>query len=365
MRSRATRLPEKRTSRRPARARGGRGAGRSSRARSAGPARRPARTTGRTGRARRAGRGGGRNGTRPSRRYRQGGTADQSLGTGRAVILILLITVLSVAFAVLMAHEHNLAQIRDSQTSDQQKYDFNPGRIITDKKFFDSSAMTSTQVQAFLNEQGASCTSDMCLRSAAFQTRSVAKDDQCNGYEGGGKQSAAQIIDQTARSCRISQRALLVMLEKEQGLVRTTQPTERKYAAAMGLSCPDTAKCDATYSGFFNQVYGAAKRLRYYQTHPDEYNYHAGRVNTIAYSPDSSCGTGQVYIENTATALLYIYTPYQPDTAALTGRFGDRCSSYGNLNFRDSGGCGSAPHSDTRPGGTIRRPMVITLFRLC
>ena len=275
----------------------------------------------------------GRDGSSSSHRYRGGGTADQSLGKGRAVILILLITVLSVAFAVLMAHEHNLAQIRDSQTSDQQKYDFNPGRIITDKKFFDSSAMTSTQVQAFLNEQGAACTSDMCLRSAAFQTHSVAKDDQCNGYEGGGKQSAAQIIDQTARSCRISQRTLLVMLEKEQGLIRTTQPTERKYAAAMGLSCPDTAKCDATYSGFFNQVYGAAKRLRYYQGHPDQYNYHAGRVNTIAYNPDSSCGTGQVYIENTATALLYIYTPYQPDTAALMGRFGDRCSSYGNLNF--------------------------------
>ena len=257
----------------------------------------------------------------------------QNLSHGRAIILVCLITVLAVVFAFIMAHEHSLAVLRNDQASEQQHYDFNPGRIVSDKKFFDSSSMTSTSVQAFLNKQGANCTDALCLRSAAFATRSVKQDAQCNGYEGGGKQSAAQIIDQTARSCRVSQRTLLVMLEKEQGLIRTTQPTKRKYAAAMGLSCPDHARCDATYSGFFNQVYGAASRLRYYKDHPDRYMYHSGRVNTIAYSPDSSCGTGRVYIENTATALLYIYTPYQPNKAALTSTFGDRCSSFGNLNF--------------------------------
>jgi hypothetical protein len=42
-----------------------------------------------------------------------------------------------------------------------------------------------------------------------------------------------------------------------------------------------------------------------------------------------------VFIENRATALLYIYTPYQPNAAALragTGE-GNACSSYGNRNF--------------------------------
>lgn len=242
-------------------------------------------------------------------------------------------TILAVIFALLIAHEHDLAALRNDQETEQQKYDFNPGRIISDQKFFDSSSMTATQVQAFLNERGAACTGDICLKSAAFRTRAVKKDAQCNGYEGGGRQSAAQIIDQSARSCRISQRTLLVMLEKEQGLVRATHPTLRAYEAAMGLSCPDHAKCDTEYSGFFNQVYGAADRLRYYENHPDRYMYHSGKVNTIAYSPDPACGTGRVFIENTATALLYIYTPYQPNKAALTGNFGDRCSSYGNLNF--------------------------------
>ena len=42
-----------------------------------------------------------------------------------------------------------------------------------------------------------------------------------------------------------------------------------------------------------------------------------------------------MYIENKATALLYIYTPYQPNTAALAAGAGegDSCSAYGNRNF--------------------------------
>ncbi len=125
------------------------------------------------------------------------------------------------------------------------------------------------------------------------------------------------------------------MLQKEQHLVTATAPTDFQIRAAMGLSCPDDANCDPAYAGFFNQVYGAARRYRYYLNHPDDYAYHAGRFNYVQYSPIPSCGGSQVYIENNATALLYVYTPYQPNQAALeagTGE-GDACSSYGNRNF--------------------------------
>ena len=49
----------------------------------------------------------------------------------------------------------------------------------------------------------------------------------------------------------------------------------------------------------------------------------------------AGCGGSDVYIENKATALLYIYTPYQPNEAALAAGAGegDSCSSYGNRNF--------------------------------
>ena len=42
-----------------------------------------------------------------------------------------------------------------------------------------------------------------------------------------------------------------------------------------------------------------------------------------------------MYIQNQATANLYIYTPYQPNAAALNNLFGsgDGCSAYGNRNF--------------------------------
>ena len=133
----------------------------------------------------------------------------------------------------------------------------------------------------------------------------------------------------------ISQKVLLTVLQKEQHLLTATNPNDFQFKAAMGLSCPDDANCDPTYAGFFKQVYGAAKRYQYYIRHEGRYGYHAGRLNYIQYNPNASCGGSNVYIENRATALLYIYTPYQPNAAALEAGAGegDSCSSYGNRNF--------------------------------
>ena len=85
-------------------------------------------------------------------------------------------------------------------------------------------------------------------------------------------------------------------------------------------------------AGFFNQVFGAARRFQYYRANPGQFQFSAQHVNSIAFNPNAACGTSKVYIENTATALLYIYTPYQPNRAALAGK-PDSCSSFGNLNF--------------------------------
>ena len=103
----------------------------------------------------------------------------------------------------------------------------------------------------------------------------------------------------------------------------------------MGLSCPDDDSCDPQYAGFFKQVFGAAKRYQYYVKHEDDYGYQSGKLTPILYNPNKACGTSDVYIRNKATALLYIYTPYQPNKAALEAGDGegDECSSYGNRNF--------------------------------
>lgn len=135
-----------------------------------------------------------------------------------------------------------------------------------------------------------------------------------------------------ASSCHINPRVLLVLLQKESGVVTMRNPSEKNYRYAMGLNCPDNAQCDTKYAGFFNQVFGAARRFQYYRANPGQYQFLAHHVNSIAFNPNAACGTSKVYIENTATALLYIYTPYQPNRAALAGK-PDSCSSFGNLNF--------------------------------
>ena len=64
--------------------------------------------------------------------------------------------------------------------------------------------------------------------------------------------------------------------------------------------------------------------------------YMPGHTVDILFNvPESGCGSAPVTIKNLATASLYTYTPYQPNTAALAAYpgEGDRCSSYGNRNF--------------------------------
>ena len=216
-----------------------------------------------------------------------------------------------------------------AQDETAQRYGFNPGNIISDGQFFNADAMSQAEVQAFLDQQGGA------LASMTFDTATQPADELCEVYEGATGESASAIIDKSARACGISQKVLLTMLQKEQHLVTAADPTDFQIRAAMGLSCPDDANCDPAYAGFFNQVYGAAHRYRYYLAHFDDYNYHTGRFNYVQYNPVPACGGSDVYIENNATALLYIYTPYQPNRAALEAGSGegDACSSYGNRNF--------------------------------
>ncbi|WP_236632743.1 hemagglutinin [Bifidobacterium xylocopae] len=264
--------------------------------------------------------------------------AETAAATSVALVLALALIVTGLRFA---GYRLRVSTLRHAQTQSDQRYGFNPGNIISDGPFFDTTSMNADDVQAFLNTKGAACTTETskgaqpCLKDYRTDAPTKPADGLCDEYQGGKDQSAATIIDGAARSCRISQRVLLAMLQKEQHLVSATTPTPLQYKAAMGLSCPDDADCDPAYAGFFNQVYGAAHRYRYYQVHMDEYQFKPGRINSVRYSPKASCGASDVYIENTATALLYIYTPYQPNDAALKAGVGegDACSAYGNRNF--------------------------------
>ncbi|MCS5734894.1 hypothetical protein [Herbiconiux daphne] len=219
--------------------------------------------------------------------------------------------------------------------------DFDPGNIISDANFFNGNAMSAGAVQNFLNAQVSSCRAGYtCLKDYKQSTWTRPADAMCNTYTGAGNESAATIIAKVGQACNVSQSVLIVLLQKEQSLVTDSWPSQSQYTSATGFACPDTAPCDAEYSGFYNQVYKAAWQYKRYSNPPGTsafFNWFpVGKYSNVRYHPNAACGSSPVLIQNQATAGLYYYTPYQPNAVAMSNVYGgqtDGCSSYGNRNF--------------------------------
>ncbi|MBK0421632.1 hypothetical protein JD292_06050 [Leucobacter sp. CSA2] len=273
---------------------------------------------------------------------------------GRSLLWVLtlaLVAISSVGIALLSA------PAAEAEAADNPSAGFNAGRIIDDSQFYDGNAMTATEIQNFLNQRVPRCTigdpgrtagmvwgntriAAQCLKNFRANTPSRAANAYCAAYAGASNESAAAILAKVSRACGISPRTLLVMLEKEQSLVTDTWPTVRQFDVAMGYACPDSgpnnsANCDPSQTGFVSQIYRAAWQLKVYKARINDYNYQPFKTNRIQWHPNAGCGTSNVYLENWATASLYIYTPYRPNQAALNAGWGtgDACSSYGNRNF--------------------------------
>jgi len=237
--------------------------------------------------------------------------------------------------------------------------DWRAGNIIDDSLFYNGNDMSAGDIQAFLNSKVPVCdtwgtkTSEFgggtraqygasqgypapytCLKDYSQSIPGYSADAYC-GAIGAGAKSAAQIIKDVSQACGIGSRVLLVLLQKEQSLITDEWPWSNQYQKATGFACPDTAPCDSQYAGYFNQVYRAARQYKVYRANPNNYGYKARQNNTVRFNPNIGCGSSNVYIENDATAGLYIYTPYQPNQAALNNLYGsgDGCSAYGNRNF--------------------------------
>ncbi|MET4583515.1 hypothetical protein ABIE21_003041 [Conyzicola nivalis] len=214
---------------------------------------------------------------------------------------------------------------------------FDPGYIISDQRFFDSGAMDEAAIQSFLRSKLPSCAQAngvACLPNFTESTPSRDATTRCAAYPGAANEPASRIINKVAKACGINPQVLVVTLQKENGLVTNGSPIAGSYRTAMGYACPDTAACDSTYFGFFNQVYSAASQFIRYGVNPASWRYRVGSI-AVQYHPNVACGSSVVNIRNRATAALYNYTPYQPNAAAMANlyRTGDACSSYGNRNF--------------------------------
>ncbi len=237
---------------------------------------------------------------------------------------------------------------RDNLSSAADARNFNPGNIMSDFVMTNKNSMTVAQIQTFLKSKN-SCNDTNISKAAAYpHLQYNIKNDKfvCLAEESFNGESAAQIIWQAGQDYNINPQVLIVLLQKEQGLITDTWPNSTQYRSATGYGCPDTSACDTQYYGFKNQVRNAANFFRAYQTGNTAWyklvwpgNKYTGVWQPFYYNvrlhPNESCGTINTYIENRATASLYSYTPYRPNQPALNAQYGtgDSCSSYGNRNF--------------------------------
>ena len=229
--------------------------------------------------------------------------------------------------------------------------DWVAGNIITNEIFTDSSSMTYDTIKQFLankvpacdtygtqtSEYGGGTRAQWAQAKYGQSTFTCLKDYKENGRD------SAQIIYDVSRQYRINPKVLIVLLQKEQGLVTDTWPLNIQYRSATGYGCPDTAPCDSQYYGLTNQLTWSAKMFRaIVDASPTWYTPYLTGDNSLLYNPDSRCGSSRVSIQNRATQALYNYTPYQPNSATIQWKLGSgssvssaypSCGAFGNINF--------------------------------
>ncbi|MDO9589801.1 MAG: hypothetical protein Q7J04_01495, partial [Microcella sp.] len=117
---------------------------------------------------------------------------------------------------------------------------FEAGYLISDYAFFNRSAMSESEIQAFLEARiDGPCLNSNCLASFRVTTTNKVVTPRCNGYTGAPNESAARIIYKVQVSCGVSAKVILATLQKETSLVTLRAPLDWRIERAMGYYCPD------------------------------------------------------------------------------------------------------------------------------
>lgn len=232
---------------------------------------------------------------------------------------------------------------------------FNPGLLILDDAFGDTGTFGSAAgVQQFLESRGsvlADTSTDFLvrLREPTDENWKSGLDDPRPDLP--RLRTAAELIYDAAQSNDINAQVLLVTLQKEQSLINgnfdSSDDLQRRLDRALGYGCPDNSPCQASFLGFYNQLFGtfdsnndrwigAAKSL----ARSFNYEVNGARVGRgpLIDSSNNAFGGGPyvrasrkgdtivlqntlggfegvsetqtVSLENFATAALYRYTPH-------------------------------------------------------
>ncbi len=166
--------------------------------------------------------------------------------------------------------------------------EFNANDIISDEDFTDINGMSEVEIQQFFISQ------------KGFIASFTEPNPDTNELE-----TAARIVWQAAQTAQVNPEILVTMLQKEQSLIEDPNPSSNQFDWATGSSRCDGCSGSTAYKGFRNQVTAAAKRLRYYFDHPQEFKtFRAGVAST-------TLDGFTIIPANQATAGLYIYNPWR------------------------------------------------------
>lgn len=168
---------------------------------------------------------------------------------------------------------------------------FYANRLVSDDAFFDTEAMSASEVQRF-------------LELTPYGRRSFLA-----GVRVASGELLSAALVRTAAERGLNPIVLLVTLQKERGLVsRTTAPTQRSLDYAFGCGCPDGGSCSLAYKGLDKQLACAADAFRSYAD-----DLEAGGATIGGFRPGIATRVldgVRVTPANRATAMLYTYTPW-------------------------------------------------------
>ncbi|HOZ56335.1 MAG TPA: hypothetical protein PLH29_03865 [bacterium] len=194
-----------------------------------------------------------------------------------------------------------------------QAADFNPNFIISDEEILNSGTMSVDDIQKFLESKNSFLASYRCANADGIQKTAaeIIYDAAADNYDCDGiKTELPLTLAQKRIQCKkisINPKFLIVLLQKEQGLIENTSPSPSALDWATGYGCPDGGGCNERWRGFGKQVNSAALQFYDYIVNPQFYSYKAGNTYNITNTnkPDMA-----VTPLNNATAALYNYTPH-------------------------------------------------------
>lgn len=197
--------------------------------------------------------------------------------------------------------------------------EFNPANIISDSELLDYNGMQLTEIQNFLQRKNSYLANYRTFNAHGTPDKSAAEiifeasrqNYDCKGVDLGDTPTEADKKAHCRVITTVNPKLLLVLLQKEQGLIEKNNPSQNSLDWATGYGCPDGLSCNPYYKGFGKQINSASLQFLAYVNEQQRYTYKAGQTYSFT-NPYGTISTATMSVtpENRATAALYNYTPH-------------------------------------------------------